>query len=939
MDIITFLESKSATPCTIKTIMESEKFKVKQITSCIFIIKYKIDCDNYEDLWAIQCRGVTLLYENGWHVIKLGLLRSKEIYTQYHLNNGIHKIPKTEIEMICQDKQVLELNATLSAKIDGALLCVSVYPRQYYLTDIIMEQVSDYVYDYPEYDFIVILSTMNTFTITNEITNNYIKKALDSNILDFISKVNLFWQLFSRSPMTICFETVCENRIGLDSVEHTEFAVSYSSSFYKFLSYTDLTDLTIYYHHQVAQNIFLEPDIIKINTNRDLELALQEKKQDPEGYIIYYKDMIYKVKTMEYYWSHNEKKDWKSAENMYHIGLTNGNLFPNSYKFCKSYTKFRNILSNLRSDIENILTSSFLDAIEPNLVEKMQTFSNKRKLMIIFNSNKNLDNSLIAKYFKNINYNPKYFREFLCNLYDGITFEKEYEFYLLYKKYKKLCKEPTVLGAYIFGCPLSTDIDVAVVLQNLDDIGKHVSEKTIRNFIDADPNKKLDVCYICIENLKGSIPTIKDNCTTPSYRISKVSKGGKEIQNMIVKTWAFHKQKYQLILEETHVDLFLQDKIMALFKFVIDNFADLVCAETYKKYANFKKESYNSYLGKLDFVKTIYPEIVNDHKNYDIIKSIAMKSIQILIFPVQIYDKIGLAQKIDELYPNTYDAALYALFRGQEGIKDVNFVSFLFSEVFSKITQDTYNLNWISIIPNLINPTILLDSTFQEFIKSPIVPTQKFIQEYGSSTINNIIPGFAPTSVNKMFISDNQNIDLFPISIIEKHIIDVKQKSQEWLELNKFYRCGLNTGINKFTGDDSFVSSYYNLIRGAIGEQIVSNTLSQELLKLFPGAISINKIFVGMIVAKKEFGAEGASPDMILQVNYQDKPCIYVPVEIKCHDTELRNNKDMRRYISLATRQLQTTSRLLELPIKIGLMLLLSMTETNISLDGALINL
>lgn len=196
-----------------------------------------------------------------------------------------------------------------------------------------------------------------------------------------------------------------------------------------------------------------------------------------------------------------------------------------------------------------------------------------------------------------------------------------------------------------------------------------------------------------------------------------------------------------------------------------------------------------------------------------------MKCIQIIIFPIQIYDKIELSDEIDKIFPGIHETIMYLLFRRTIGnpynIESV--LEMLFSEVFDIIDNDAYDVKWISLDPNFANPTIFSNTTFDEFLKSPSNPTDKFIEEYGNKTLNTIIPGFSPTSINKMFVSDDQNIDMLPDEIVNNNVIDVKQKSQEWLGLNKIYQCGLNTGVNKFEDDSDgsygFVSFYYNLIR------------------------------------------------------------------------------------------------------------------------------
>jgi hypothetical protein len=936
--------------------MDINGFKIKQIKDNIFIIKYKINCSNFTDLWAIQCRGITLIYtDNQWFTIKMGLPRAPEIMTQYHKDGGLK----------VTNKEPLVNNAILSPKIDGSLLCVTLYPRTWHLTNLIADQK---VINDPTLSFIIIFSTQNTFTITDDVTNNYINKAI-GNKNEFIQKINVFYSLVGERPITICFEAVCAFRTGMDGVKHSEYAINYSNDSCTFIAYTDLESQQVFYHHQVKQNIWEEPVTIIAKNNSELNQIMKSLSTSinescaahPEGYIVYSGNDVYKIKTIEYYDSHTERKDSKSAERMFAIGFKLGNTFPNAESFYKLFNEFREILANVRCQLQNLLTdSTVISRLSSNLLEKMKTFSNRRKLMIIFNTVKGIEFEVIDKHFNfQFHAEAKYYREFMYKLQDGLTFDQEYEFYLLYKKNKRLSITPKILGAYVFGCRKSTDTDIAVVVENLDDIDKYiehrVTEQVVRDIMGnyIDPNKSLDICFISIENLKDEIPLVGFDTVTPTFRINKVSKGGKEIQNMIVKTWSSHPQKYQLVLTPVHLDTLIQDKIMALVKFIVDNFEVLVPEEVYQKYRMLRSNSYKSYLGKLEFMKTVYKEIVKFQNSLNTeflsaIKSIVMKCIQIIISPTQIYDKMDLAAEIDRLYPNTLSVAEYLLFRGEIGSSEgvTEFLEFLFCSVFKMIENDFYEVKWISLKPNLENPTIFDNSTFQEFITSPSIPTNKFIDEYGSKTLNTVVHGFSPISINKMFISDNQNIDLLPKNIVAERIIDVKQKSQEWLELNKLYKCGLNTGVNKFDGEGyEFVSFYYNLIRGAIGEQIASSVSNVELMTLFPGAESVNKIFVGMVVEKKiQVGStevvEGASPDMILQVNYFDC-CEYVPVEIKCHDTEIKNNKDMRRCIGLATKQLQTSARLLgdEIACKNGVLLVLSVTDEKFYLDATVINL
>ena len=61
----------------------------------------------------------------------------------------------------------------------------------------------------------------------------------------------------------------------------------------------------------------------------------------------------------------------------------------------------------------------------------------------------------------------------------------------------------------------------------------------------------------------------------------------------------------------------------------------------------------------------------------------------------------------------------------------------------------------------------------------------------------------------------------FPSGLSDK-IISVDQRSQEWLRLLTYYKCGKNTGLVPYDGIAiEWVQFYFNLIRGCFVEQMV----------------------------------------------------------------------------------------------------------------------
>ena len=101
----------------------------------------------------------------------------------------------------------------------------------------------------------------------------------------------------------------------------------------------------------------------------------------------------------------------------------------------------------------------------------------------------------------------------------------------------------------------------------------------------------------------------------------------------------------------------------------------------------------------------------------------------------------------------------------------------------------------------------------------------------------------------------------------------INQRSNEWLELIKFYCCGNSTGIIPFT-QGNYVKHYYNLIRGCIIELFIIHNLDFTSLLNVP----VKKITVGLIVEKKGIkNSHGCAPDLLLITQEQE----IIPVEIK----------------------------------------------------------
>ena len=142
---------------------------------------------------------------------------------------------------------------------------------------------------------------------------------------------------------------------------------------------------------------------------------------------------------------------------------------------------------------------------------------------------------------------------------------------------------------------------------------------------------------------------------------------------------------------------------------------------------------------------------------------------------------------------------------------------------------------------------------------------------------------FLPTPIQDIKLSQ---------AILDKHFIQVPQRSSEWLILQEFYKTGTNNHNFKKT-----MEGYYNLIRGAITENILINILDLP---------DYDKVIPGILVTEKDNkGSLGCSPDLLFVKNNK-----IIPVEIKTLPS-LTKTQDYYNKYELAQKQLESVSDIL----------------------------
>lgn len=502
----------------------------------------------------------------------------------------------------------------------------------------------------------------------------------------------------------------------------------------------------------------------------------------------------------------------------------------------------------------------------------------------MINSNQNLE--LFDEYFKknnttkedvllNLNNYPKRTFNNIRKQIPNITnYINDLDIYSYYEKF------------YVIGCPTSTDIDVVCIvnrnyLNNSVPLPLKNTEierlKTELNLIGYDTERDIDINIICIEN----------------RRCIGKSKGGDETINILLKTHTLHVQYYEFDIEIDFVDVSLIDKLKAITKFIFD-YIEYVCID----YKNFRETKRRLYMEGIDSMMKYIPNIINliefrmEKNSRDFFKSLTMKIIQLILLKdnIYMYTKEELIN-ISTEYNFDKENIRYFLTRGKEGIFNMDTFRKLYDTYISIMNEyfDTLDIRTIKI-DSIRNKTILSEILFDEFIKSPNSHTQTFEVEYEKSLFNN---------VNELFpieITPPEQINL-PIDIIERHFIQIPQRSEEWIRLLGMYKCGNNGAEIKDT-----MEGVYNLLRGAITESIVLDRFISEMLNLE----GWEKVQVGLLVENKEIkGSDGCAPDLLLI-----KDNMVIPVEIKTL-TDINHNSNYYKKLDLARKQLDSVENIL----------------------------
>lgn len=464
----------------------------------------------------------------------------------------------------------------------------------------------------------------------------------------------------------------------------------------------------------------------------------------------------------------------------------------------------------------------------------------------------------------------------------------------------------------IIGCEYSTDIDIIIPVPNQQIIQDYKNKKFVLNLdlIKHDlvvlgfdlMTRELDVNLVYIDPKTSNI-------------IDSLIGEPKLTQNIIYNTYNLHPQIYPSIISN-QVQIDLGDFTRLFSKIILDWMEKLLGKTRYIELRPKKSQVYSNIILRLEFSYQILSEInfielFNNNKN--IVKSIGMKLGQIvLLYIVELkYTKKTISTELNKILPIDYDNMMFILSRGKLGYSDdINKIKQIFDILINQyklIIEDiiqTHKFNEINVleIKVLIDEYLLsIDKSdlvmMSEFIKSPEIPTpelETFVNNQYKQTL----------SLNQLFIIKSFGLNKLPTQLLN-HICNEDQRSPEWIDLLKFYKCGnsINNTINFIDCGTNF-----NLIRGCLGEKLVVDLIDWNML-VDEDLRPVSKCICGLIVGSKGTADSiGIAPDLLLV----SKTNQIIPIEIKTivSDPNIINKKVLRE-IKLASKQLDTSINLI----------------------------
>jgi hypothetical protein len=333
--------------------------------------------------------------------------------------------------------------------------------------------------------------------------------------------------------------------------------------------------------------------------------------------------------------------------------------------------------------------------------------------------------------------------------------------------------------------------------------------------------------------------------------VTLASKGNKEINNIIHSTYGCHTQYYPICVTGM-IEINIFDKL----KFIA---GQILLHEHNAKHVRTLGD-----IPRIEYAVSLLTSFVIDNTLLYYIKQV------IVMHKVGLYYMTdAIEQEFKKIY-STYDKQTL-----QTALNDI---------IKTCVNRFSWHQHELKLTTE--------DALLAEFIKSPVHPTDRFKQLFG-----DMCRRAETKSLNKLFPHTCRNIDKLP-SYITDRVVNVAQRSPEWLALLSDYQFGRNGGLEQCPPDKDYCEFYYHLMRGIFAEDLVVNKV--DYAKML--GRTYHTITIGAILSDKKKGSPAVAPDILLVSDDE-----IVPVEIKCIVCDNFGHPKYRRAVELAEKQLRST--------------------------------
>tara|TARA_B100001248_G_scaffold262671_1_gene260721 strand:- start:918 stop:2822 length:1905 start_codon:yes stop_codon:yes gene_type:complete len=472
-----------------------------------------------------------------------------------------------------------------------------------------------------------------------------------------------------------------------------------------------------------------------------------------------------------------------------------------------------------------------------------------------------------------------------------------------------------------FGCPASTDADVAVEIKCIDP--KLVDEKTCDKLDQRIIERQLlPIIYKYIEILqKKNQLDLKDKevdlcCFEINYGKKEICWGSKGTNiNLQFYLHFTSNRTYNTIIECPSIkDVDKPTQMLQACKIILKQLESIVddrsiYVDHYREDKKIAFANGNETIAEygLELMQK-FKVVQSNRDNTTLIslwKTITMKIIQSYLihkeFNGNMYTKEKMIQQFSIHFP-THSEGVRILLLRQLNNPDVaiphetiDLLINICTELIEKYVYPPEPIQTIDV-SDCPNPTHLDNQLITEFKKSPQDATDKFCQIFSGT--------YDTGNLNDAFISGCSHVNCLPRKL-QKRIYTDAPKSTAWTRLLKQHECGRNSGVIPIPLGASAtekVAFRYNLIRGCIGEDIATYFIKNGCLNSILGILYIT-VIIGLIVESKvQLGSRGCAPDIIIKT-FLGK---LIPIEIKTIYGKPTRNSHFTRAMYLANRQVQT---------------------------------